>query len=186
MLPDNYACNPRNPLAGRMEIEGRDYFPSDLEIDYRGDDITVETILNLIRGRYPRGTPSSKRLDSTSESKVLIYMNGHGGHNFFKIQDTGVLQSEDLAGAFEEMKAKRRYKEVLFIIDTCAAFSLFDAIESEGLVLIGSSDYGQDAYSYKESSALNVLLSDHFSYFFHSFLRKERANLQHRSLGDVL
>ena len=72
--------------------------------------MSVENILNLLRGRYPAGTPSSKRLDSTSESKVFLFFNGHGGDNFFKIQDTGVLQTADLASAFEEMHAKGRYK----------------------------------------------------------------------------
>lgn len=91
MLPDNYACNPRNPFPSKMLIDNKDYFPEDIEIDYRGADISVENILNLLRGRYPIGTPSNKRLDSNSESRVFIYMNGHGGHNFFKIQDTGVL-----------------------------------------------------------------------------------------------
>lgn len=79
MLPDNYACNPRNPFPSEMLMDKKDYFPEDIEIDYRGADITVETILNLLRGRYPIGTPSNKRLDSNAESRIFIYMNGHGG-----------------------------------------------------------------------------------------------------------
>ena len=48
-----------------------------------------------------------------------MYFNGHGGDNFFKIQDTEVLQSEDLAKVFNEMHIKERYGEIWMLIDTC-------------------------------------------------------------------
>lgn len=53
-------------------------------------------------------------------------MNGHGGENFFKIQDTEVVHSEDFGKVFNEMNIKNLYKEVLLILDTCEAMSLFD------------------------------------------------------------
>lgn len=57
----------------------------DIEVDYKGEDLTYETILNLVRGRYERHFPASKRLQSNERQRVFIYMNGHGGENFFKI-----------------------------------------------------------------------------------------------------
>ena len=53
-------------------------------------------------------------------------MNGHGGENFFKIQDTEVVHSEDFAKVFNEMHVKGLYKDILLILDTCEAMSLFD------------------------------------------------------------
>jgi glycosylphosphatidylinositol transamidase (GPIT) subunit GPI8 len=73
---------------------------NDIEIDYKSDDLTYEAILNLFRGRYDPNFPESKKLKTNSESKVFIYFNGHGGENFFKIQDTEVLQSEDFAKVY--------------------------------------------------------------------------------------
>ena len=64
---------------------------NDIEVDYKADDMDFAAILNLIRGRYELDYPLSKKLKSNRRSNVFIYFNGHGGENFFKIQDTGVL-----------------------------------------------------------------------------------------------
>ena len=53
-------------------------------------------------------------------------MNGHGGENFFKIQDTEVVHSEDFGKVFREMYIKKIYSEILLILDTCEAMSLLD------------------------------------------------------------
>lgn len=53
-------------------------------------------------------------------------MNGHGGENFFKIQDTEVLHSEDFGKVFHEMHIKNLYSDILIILDTCEAMTLFD------------------------------------------------------------
>lgn len=55
-----------------------------------------------------------------------MYWNGHGGENFFKIADTDLVHSEDLAKVFDEMYLKGLYKEIVFLLDTCEALSMFD------------------------------------------------------------
>ncbi len=55
MLPENHACNPRNPFPGQIffELEKiENLYCEDIEVDYKSDDLTYESILNLIRGRY--------------------------------------------------------------------------------------------------------------------------------------
>lgn len=129
MLPDNHACNARNVHPGTVYFDldtKENFYCSDLEVDYKGEDLTYETILNLVRGRYDQYMPSSRRLQSNEKLKIFIYMNGHGGENFFKIQDTEVVHSEDFAKVFNEMHAKHLYEEVLLLLDTCEAMSLFE------------------------------------------------------------
>jgi phosphatidylinositol glycan class K len=41
-------------------------------------------------------------MQSDEKSRIIVYMNGHGGENFFKVQDTDVLHSEDFAKVFLE------------------------------------------------------------------------------------
>ena len=94
MLPENHVCNARNPLKGQLYVKidhVENLYCNDVEVDYKSDDLTYEAILNLFRGRYSPNFPESKKLKTNSESKVFFYMNGHGGENFFKIQDTEVL-----------------------------------------------------------------------------------------------
>lgn len=96
MLPENHVCNARNPFKARLfNTLEHDYnwYCDDVEIDYRGQDLTFEAILNLFRGRYDPDFPENKKLKTNEDSKIFIYFNGHGGDNFFKIQDTEVLQS---------------------------------------------------------------------------------------------
>lgn len=94
MLPENHACNARNKFKGRIYVNNdhdENFYCDDVEVDYKSDDLTFEAILNLFRGRYDPNFPESKKLKTNAESKIFVYMNGHGGENFFKIQDTEVL-----------------------------------------------------------------------------------------------
>jgi len=55
MLPEDHACNARNPFPSAIyaqEDHKDNFYCDDIEVDYKGDDLTFETILNLIRGRY--------------------------------------------------------------------------------------------------------------------------------------
>lgn len=56
MLPDNTACNPRNNDPGVISCYDGSSHPNlyrNLEVDYKGLDVNVENILNVLRGRYP-------------------------------------------------------------------------------------------------------------------------------------
>lgn len=77
----------------------------------------------------------------------MIYMNGHGGENFFKIQDTQVVHSEDFAKVLNEMSLKGLYSDIMLILDTCEAMSLFDNVEAPNIVMVGSSVTGEHALS---------------------------------------
>ena len=106
MIPSNHGCSPKNPFPGAIynnEAHDFNWLCDDIEIDYKGEDLTEDSILNLLRGRYADYFPSSKKLITNSESRIFLYFNGHGGENFFKIQDTELIHSEDLGKTFNEM-----------------------------------------------------------------------------------
>lgn len=55
MLPENHACNARNKYPGVVYFQlenNKNFYCDDVEVDYKADDLTFETILNLFRGRY--------------------------------------------------------------------------------------------------------------------------------------
>ena len=88
---------------------------------------------------------------------------GHGGEGFLKFQDTEEISSAELADAFEQMWQKRRflvpnlesnacsfacrYNELLFIIDTCQAVSMYSLFYSPNIIGVGSSQVGEDSLS---------------------------------------
>ena len=162
MLADDMACNPRNIHQAavfnhpdhRLNVYGGTY--SNIEVDYRGEEVNVETVIRLLTNRLPTETPRSKRLETDAGSNVLIYMTGHGGNNFLKFQDSQEINAHDLADAFEQMYEKRRYRELLFIIDTCQAATMYEMIRSPNILAIASSLKDESSYSVENS--LDVLM----------------------------
>ncbi|KAK9705601.1 hypothetical protein RND81_07G069500 [Saponaria officinalis] len=166
MLADDMACNARNKL---------NLYGDNVEVDYRGYEVTVENFLRVLPGRHENVVPRSKRLLSDEGRHILLYMTGHGGDEFLKFQDSEELQSNDLADAVKQMKEKRRFKELLIMVDTFQAATLFNQLESPGVLAIGSSFKGENSYSHHLDSDVGVSVVDRFTYYTLAFF--ERLNM---------
>ncbi|KAL6132524.1 hypothetical protein ACLB2K_064765 [Fragaria x ananassa] len=102
MLADDMACNARNKYPAQVfnnENHKLNLYGDNVEVDYRGYEVTVENFLRVLTGRHETAVPRSKRLLSDEGSHILLYMTGHGGDEFLKFQDAEELQSHDLADA---------------------------------------------------------------------------------------
>jgi glycosylphosphatidylinositol transamidase (GPIT) subunit GPI8 len=112
MLPDDMACNPRNAFPGTVYSNADravDLYGDNIEVDYRGYEVTVENFIRLLTDRVGEEMPRSKRLLTDDRSNILVYMTGHGGNEFLKFQDAEEIGAFDLADAFEQMWEKKRY-----------------------------------------------------------------------------
>eukprot|EP00064_Thunnus_orientalis_P011387 superscaffoldBa00001643_g11418 len=173
MLADDMACNHRNPKPAtvfshkNMELN---VYGDDVEVDYRGYEVTVENFLRVLTGRLPPSTPRSKRLLSDDRSNILIYLTGHGGNGFLKFQDSEEISNVELADAFEQMWQKRRYNELLFIIDTCQGASMYERFYSPNLMALASSQVGEDSLSHQPDLAIGVHLMDRYTFYLLEFL----------------
>ncbi|CDY22666.1 BnaC08g43000D [Brassica napus] len=87
-------------------------------------------------------------------SHILLYMTGHG------------------ADAVKQMKEKRRYG---FRVYTCQAATLFNQLQSPGVLAIGSSLKGENSYSHHLNSYIGVSVVDRFTYYTLAFF--ERLNI---------
>ena len=57
MLADDVACNPRNKFPGCVyHSSGRtlDLYGDNIEVDYRGNEVTVENFLRVLTGMFTR------------------------------------------------------------------------------------------------------------------------------------
>ena len=166
MLADDFACDARNVFASKIfadESHATDLYGADVEIDYRGYEVTPENVLRVLYGEHPPSTPESKRLRSDAGSNVLFYLTGHGGDEFLKFQDQREILSRDVADALSHMHAVGRYNEVLFIVDTCQAETLANEIRSPRVISIGSSRRGENSFSGGVDRALGLSVIDRFS-----------------------
>ena len=79
MLADDMACNPRNAFPGAIfgnvnhEV---DLYGENVEVDYRGYEVTPENLIRVLTDRHPPGVPRSKRLLTDAGSNVLLYLTG--------------------------------------------------------------------------------------------------------------
>ncbi|KAG7812202.1 hypothetical protein KL921_001434 [Ogataea angusta] len=173
MLSDDIACNPRNAFPGfvfnnadrQLELYG-----DNIEVDYRGYEVTVENFIRLLTNRWPDEQPKSKRLLTDEHSNIFIYMTGHGGDEFLKFQDAEEISSYDIADAFEEMHEKKRYNEIFFMIDTCQANTMYSKFYSPNILAVGSSDLHESSYSHHSDTEIGVAVIDRFTYYNLEFL----------------
>eukprot|EP00656_Telonema_subtile_P031577 TRINITY_DN34540_c0_g1_i2.p1 TRINITY_DN34540_c0_g1~~TRINITY_DN34540_c0_g1_i2.p1 ORF type:complete len:302 (+),score=72.29 TRINITY_DN34540_c0_g1_i2:201-1106(+) len=173
MLADDMPCNPRNVEPARVLADDvTDVYGSDVEVDYRGEEVTVESFIRVLTGRHHPGTPPNKRLDSHDRSNVLVYMSGHGGDEFMKFQDSEEMSSQDLADAVEQMRIQRRYNQLMLLADTCQAATLNNHLYSANVFALGSSLKDQNSYSHGQSKALGVSVVDRFSYMLVEYISK--------------
>lgn len=182
MLADDMACNPRNSFPAQIfnsRSHHLDLYGDDIEVDFRGTDVSVENFIRVLTGRQHKSTPKSKRLLTDENSNILIYMAGHGGDEFLKFQDQEEISSQDLADAFEQMRIQKRYNEILFIVDTCQASTLHKRFQSPNVVSIGSSALGENSYSHHVDNQLGVSVIDRFTYHALDFFENNRDKPDH-------
>ncbi|XP_042517754.1 GPI-anchor transamidase isoform X2 [Macadamia integrifolia] len=175
MLADDMACNARNKYPAQVfnnENHRLNLYGDNVEVDYRGYEVTVGNFLRVLTGRHETAIPRSKRLLSDEGSHILLYMTGHGGDEFLKFQDSEELQSHDLADVVKQMREKRRFKELLIMVDTCQAATLFSQLHSPGVLAIGSSMKGENSYSHHLDSDVGVSVVDRFTFYTLSFFEK--------------
>ena len=134
MLADDAACNNRNKFPGNVYAnpgQGLDLYGDNIEVDYRGYEVTVENFIRLLTGsilacptlmrltwddvgRVDPSVPRTKRLLTDDRSNIFVYMTGHGGNEFLKFQDNEEISAFDVADAFEQMWQKKRSILTLF------------------------------------------------------------------------
>ncbi|KAF2449551.1 hypothetical protein P171DRAFT_195286 [Karstenula rhodostoma CBS 690.94] len=173
MLPDDMACNPRNAFPGTVynnADRALDLYGDNIEVDYRGYEVTVENFIRLMTDRVSEDMPRSKRLMTDERSNILVYMTGHGGNEFLKFQDAEEISAYDLADAFGQMWEKKRYHEMLFMIDTCQANTMYSKFYSPNILATGSSDIDQSSYSHHADNDVGVAVIDRYTYYNLEFL----------------
>ncbi|GJE99574.1 GPI-anchor transamidase [Phanerochaete sordida] len=187
MLADDVACNPRNKFPGCVYSNaGRslDLYGDNIEVDYRGYEVTVENFLRVLTGRMDPSVPRSKRLLTDDRSNIFVYMTGHGGNEFLKFQDNEEISAYDIADAFEQMWQKKRYNEIFFMIDTCQANTMYSKFYSPNILATGSSEIHENSYSYENDNDIGVAVIDSYTHHVLEFM-EGIGKTSHKSVQDL-
>ncbi|KAI0350818.1 hypothetical protein OH77DRAFT_1412400 [Trametes cingulata] len=168
MLADDAACNPRNKFPGCVyssSAKTLDLYGDNIEVDYRGYEVTVENFLRVLTGRVEPSVPRSKRLLTDDRSNIFIYMTGHGGNEFLKFQDSEEISAFDIADAVAQMWEKKRYNELFFMIDTCQANTMYSKFYSPNVLATGSSVIHENSYSHENDRDIGVAVIDSYTHY---------------------
>jgi len=150
-----------------------------VDIDYLGDEVTGNLFLQLLSGKSDNICPITKRLQSNNDSNILVYLSGHGGHEFFKFHDTEEISAFDIAESIKELGRKKMYKNMLFMTDTCKSFTLSKYMsELRDITFVGSSGASENSYAYDTDPVLGVALVDRFTFKVAEFFDKYHAVLK--------
>lgn len=175
MLADDVACNARNAFPGTVfnnMDQALDLYGDNIEVDYRGYEVTVENFIRLLTDRWDENHPRLKRLLTDENLNIFVYMTGHGGNEFLKFQDAEEIGLYDLADAFEQMHSKKRYNEIFFMIDTCQANTMFERFYLPDILAVGSLRLDELSYSHHSDLDVGVAVIDRFTYYTLDFLEK--------------
>jgi glycosylphosphatidylinositol transamidase (GPIT) subunit GPI8 len=96
----------------------------------------------------------------------MVYMTGHSGTEFFKVQDTQIIYSADIAQAVEYMNMKKLYRKILFMSDTCQGETFYTGFNDEktpNAIYMTSSKDGQNSHSANWDEKLNIFIGDQFT-----------------------
>ncbi|SBT35914.1 GPI-anchor transamidase, putative (GPI8) [Plasmodium ovale wallikeri] len=197
MIPFDHACNCRNIIEGTIFKEYEKFsidnfnkkrerenkyinLYTNINVDYKNDNVRDEQIRRVIRHRYDPFMPKKKRLYTTGnkEKNLFIYMTGHGGINFLKIQEFNIISSGEFNIYIQELLIKNMYKYIFVIIDTCQGYSFYEHIikfiyknKINNVFLLSSSNRNENSYSLFSSKYLSVSTVDRFTYHFFDYLK---------------
>lgn len=186
MLADEAACNPKNPYKDTIYPIGSHNLNlyKDAEVDYTGNDVTVDNFFRVLLGRHGKYTPPHQRFHNIDENtNLFIYVTGHGGDNFFKFRDVEDFNTKDLRGVLEQLQILKRFKSILYVTDTCQAFTTapntrqenIDSSLPDGEILrnvysVGSSLKDENSYAHHSDTSIGHAIMDRYVYNFISFM----------------
>uniref|UniRef100_A0A8C9GPA4 GPI-anchor transamidase n=1 Tax=Piliocolobus tephrosceles TaxID=591936 RepID=A0A8C9GPA4_9PRIM len=211
MVPFDQACDCRHILHGTI-FKNYDHTTNNksknktidenlyehVNIDYKNDNVNDIQIKRVIRHRYDGFMPYKSRLYTTGnkEKNLFIYMTGHGGDKFLKVQEFNVISSAEFNLYLQELIIKQIYKFIFVIIETCRGYSFYNDIlyflnknKINNIFLLSSSNPTENSYSLFSSSYLGVSTVDRFTYYFFTYLEnisKTNSNGQHKNVNSFL
>jgi phosphatidylinositol glycan class K len=181
-LNGDVACSSLNTEAGTVfHTRGHNLY-SNLYSDIKGDEISRDSIARLLKGKHRPFTPRARRLMLSEESRLFVFLTGHSGIGFAKIQDLEEYSAADISATLHEMSELGRYHQMLWVADTCRAASIHNSFYSPNIMALGSSAERQSSYSRHGDNQLGVSIVDRFSYHAESFLNSTLRNRKNLSL----
>ena len=189
-MSEYHACESRNAYPGEIVLsELADKIRTcqeNIDISFQESDFHNYQLLDILRGRKLNQYNGFRQLNSNKDSKIIVLITSHGGENFIKVRNFLVVLSDELNRTLNEMYIKGKYKELVFVVDTCEGFSLYDHVKVPNIYFISSSKLGQKASSYSYDENLMGPTVDKFHFLLYKSLKNIHENKMYNTTLDKL
>lgn len=189
-MSEYHACESRNAYPGEIVLsEYGDKIRTcqeNIDLSYQESDFHNYQLLDILRGRKLNQYNGFRQLNSNKDSKIIVLITSHGGENFIKVRNFLVVLSDELNRTLNEMYIKGKYKELVFVVDTCEGYSLYDHVKVPNIYFISSSAVGQKASSYSYDENLMGPTVDKFHFLLYNSLKNIHENRIYNTTLDKL
>lgn len=189
-MSEYHACESRNAYPGEIVLsEYGDKIRTcqeNIDLSFQESDFHNYQLLDILRGRRLSQYNGFRQLNSNKNSKIIIIITSHGGENFIKVRNYLVVLSDELNRTLNEMYIKGKYKELLFVLDTCEGYSLYDHVKVPNIYFLSSSATGQKASSYSYDENLMGPTVDKFHFLLYNTLKKIHEDKSYNTTIDEL
>lgn len=135
-LNDDIVNSTWNPFPGQLfnrpspAGEAGDDVYKGLKISYRGENVTAENFLNVLKGNRSDSSLLPEVLQSNEDSHVFVYYSDHGGTGLVGMPHGDYLYADQLMEALRYMYDNKMYKKLVFYLEACEAGSMFANLTS--------------------------------------------------------
>lgn len=170
---DDIPTTPENPLRGDIHNVPRgENVRAGAQVDYYGPAVTAETLKNVLTGNRTASTPVV--LESDAGTDVFVYIASHGspGEIVFG-HGNGVFTTKDFTTVTDSMAQDRRYRQMVFFVDTCFGESVATGATAPGIYYLTGAAKNEPSLGAVYDMDIKQWLSDEFT---SSVLSAIRAN----------
>ena len=187
-MAEYHACESRNAYPGEIVLSELGIVirtcQENIDINFQESDFHNYQLLDIFRGRKLNQFNGFRQLNSDKNSKIIVIITSHGGENFIKIRNFLVVLTDELNRTLNEMYIKGKYKELLFVLDTCEGYTLYNHVNVPNIYFISSSTLGQKSSSYSYDENLMGPTVDKFHFLMYNMLTDIHKNRLYNTTVD--
>ena len=193
-MAEYHACESRNAYPGEIVLSELGIIirtcQENIDINYQESDFHNYQLLDILRGRKLNQYNGFRQLNSDKNSKIMVVITSHGGENFIKVRNFLVVLTDEINRTLNEMYIKGKYKELLFVLDTCEGYTLYNHVNVPNIYFVSSSALGQKSSSYSYDENLMGPTVDKFHFLMYNMLvdihkKKEYNTTVEQFFGDI-
>lgn len=154
--------------------------------DYTGDQVSKQTLLNILSGS--RVSENSPVLASDANSTVLLYLSSHGipGGTLLFRDGNESMSSYEFSSIIEKMANEKKFSQMLIILESCFSGATFAGVTTKNVTILTASASEETSKSAIYDSELGVWLSDEFTNELISLLQRKKTDATISSLYQEL